>query len=82
MARTGRPPKYTGNLKRHIVGLIRQHNASTAMAILNASNRSSLAQLRRLRLVPKPLGISMPTLLGYAKAAGVALKVGRPSKAA
>lgn len=82
MARTGRPPKYTGNLKRHIVGLIRQHNASNAMAILNASPRSALAKQRNKSLVPQPLGISMPTLLGYAKQAKVALKVGRPAKAA
>ena len=81
-AKRGRPVVYKGNVRKHIVGLVRQHNASGAQAILNAGPRTALAQERNLTLVPKALGISLPTILKFAKAAGVELHRGRPSKAA
>jgi hypothetical protein len=82
MKKIGRPAVYTGNLKRHIVALIRQHNANGAMRILRADAKDPLARHRNLKLVPNPLSISMPTLLGFAKEANVKLHVGRPSKKA
>ena len=77
----GRPPKYVGNVKKHIVSLVKQHGATGARAILNAAVRTKLGKQRNVKLVPKPLGISMPTLLGLAKAAGVKLHRGRPKAA-
>jgi len=78
----GRPKVYTGNVAKHIVGLVRKHGATKARAILNAANGSPEAKMRSSKTVPNPLGISMPTVLGLAKAAGVVLKRGRPRKAA
>jgi len=78
----GRPVVYKGNLLRHIVGLVRQFNGQQAQAILNASAKSELAQKRNLTLVPKPLGISLPTLYKYAGKAGVRNSRGRPKKVA
>ena len=82
MAQRGRPPVYTGNVKRHIVGLIRKHGLTGARCRLNASPKSKLAKDRSLKLVPKPLGISMPTLGKLAEAANITLYRGRPSVAA
>ncbi len=73
----GRPAVYKGNVKRHIVALVRKHGASKARAILSASE-GELVSLRSEKMVPKPLNISMPTLLKYAKEAGVVLHRGRP----
>ena len=78
----GRPAVYKGNVRKHIVSLTVRHNASTAQDILNASPRSAQGRLRNLTLVPKALGISLPTILKFAKAAGVELHRGRPAKAA
>ena len=78
----GRPVKYKGNLAKHIVALVKEHNASTAQEILNASPRSKVGKLRNLTLVPQPLGISKPTLGKLAQAAGVSHRRGRPSVAA
>jgi len=84
--RLGRPAVYTGNVKKHIVGLVRRHGATGARAILNAGGRSKPAQeliaKRNSNLIPKPLGISMPTLLKFAAEAGVELFRGRPKAAA
>lgn len=82
MKKIGRPAFYTGNLKRHIVALIRQHNANGAMRILRADCKDPLAQHRNLKLVPNPLSISMPTLLKFAAQVKLKLHVGRPKKAA
>lgn len=79
VAKVGRPLKYTGNVAAHAVGLVRRFNATRALAILNAENGTEDAALRSAKTVPAPLGISMPTLLGMAKRAGVTLKVGRPA---
>lgn len=78
----GRPVVYKGNVARHIAGLVSKHNASHARAILNASPRSPLRSSRNVKLVPKALGISLPTVIKIAKAAGVELHRGRPAKAA
>lgn len=78
----GRPAVYKGNVLKHIVALVKEHNASHAREILNASPRTKLAKQRNLTLVPKALGISLPTLNKYARKAGVAHSQGRPAKAA
>jgi len=82
----GRPAVYTGNVKSHIVSLIRHHGLTGARAILNASGRSKdaleLVAQRNVELVPKALGISMPTLGKLASAAGIELFRGRPKLAA
>jgi hypothetical protein len=78
----GRPPKYTGNVLKHIVGLVGKFNGQQARAILNASPRSQLAKKRNLKLVPKPLGICLPTIYKFASAAGKELHRGRPAKIA
>jgi hypothetical protein len=53
---------------------------------LNAGGRSKPAQelisKRNSNLIPKSLGISMPTLLKFAAEAGVELFRGRPKAAA
>jgi hypothetical protein len=74
----GRPPLYFGEVKAHIADLIKQHNASHARLILNARPDSNRGKLRNLKLIPRPLGISMPTLLTIAESAGVKLQRGRP----
>lgn len=74
----GRPPLYKGNVLKHIVALIRKHNAATAMRILRADAASELGKLRNVVLIPNPLTISQPTLLKFAGAKGVKLSVGRP----
>lgn len=96
--RRGRPPVYTGNVKKHIVGLVRKHGLTGAMGILNASasaqasdyegdpaeceaaakaERESVKQ-RNTKLVPEPLGITLPTLSKFATEAGIELQRGRP----
>lgn len=77
----GRPAVYKGNVKRHITGLVRKHGASKTRQILNASD-GELVLMRSEKVVPNPLNISMPTLLRYAKEAGVVLHRGRPKKSA
>ena len=84
----GRPPKYKGNVKKHIVVLIRKHGLTGARRILNAKASArnkverELAKQRNAKLVPAPLGISMPTLGGFASEAKVKVTMGRPRKAA
>jgi hypothetical protein len=88
MSQLGRPPKYKGNIKKHIESLIRKHGLTGTRRILNAKvssrnkNERELAQMRNLELVPAPLGISMPTLGGFAREAGIEVQMGRPRKAA
>jgi hypothetical protein len=78
----GRPPVYNPDARAKIADLVRQHNASRAMAILNAGTRNrserKLVPIRVAAGFPKKLGISMPTILKIAAAAGVELRVGRP----
>jgi hypothetical protein len=78
----GRPPVYDAEARTKIADLVRQHNASRAMAILNAGTRNrserKLVPVRVAAGFPKKLGISMPTILKIAATAGVTLKVGRP----
>ncbi len=82
MAQRGRPVVYGGAKARHIVALVRKHRALGAMKILNATPKSELGQLRNLKLFPKKVGISMPTILKLSHAAGVELKRGRPASVA
>lgn len=62
----GRPPVFTGNLRRHIVALIKSSGLTGARAALEDEGTS----------------ISMPTLGTIAKSAGIELKRGRPAVAA
>lgn len=84
--RLGRPAVYTGNVKRHIVSLVKKHGATGARAILNAKGRGkanvALIAQRSASLVPDAIGISMPTLLKFAKEGKVVLHRGRPKVAA
>jgi hypothetical protein len=75
----GRPPVYTGKVKRHIVTLIRHYGLTGARTILNAERSDTRRTLRNLNVVPKALGISMPTLGKFAQEAGIALERGRPA---
>jgi hypothetical protein len=77
----GRPVVFKGNVKKHIVGLLRKHGATKTRAILSAVD-GELASLRSEKTVPQPLSISMPTLIKYASQAGVKMQRGRPKKVA
>ena len=74
----GRPSVYIGPVKRHIVSLIRRYGLTGAMKRLNARAKTVLSRDRNTNLIPKPLGISLPTLGGYAKEANITLYRGRP----
>ena len=74
----GRPSVYTGNVKKHIVGLIRKYGATGARNILNAEEGTENYALRNVKLIPNALGISLPTLGKFAAEAGVELHRGRP----
>lgn len=84
----GRPAVYKGNVVKHIVALAAKYNASNARKILNANPKSrsaverELAGKRNLKLVPKALGISLPTIGKFCEAASVELHRGRPAKVA
>jgi hypothetical protein len=80
--RRGRPHSFNNKVRRHIASLVRKTNATVAHAILTAPADSELGQQRNLNIVPDALDISYPTVVGYANAAGVELKRGRPSVAA
>ena len=69
----GRPALYTGNLQRHIQGLVRKFGVGGARTILSAPVGSAAAAARNKALVPNPLGISVPTLYKLAKLGGVAI---------
>lgn len=73
----GRPPKYFGNVAKHIAGLARRHGQLGAQEILNAPAGSELGAKRNLKLVPKALGISLPTIAKLASRAGVKFELGR-----
>jgi len=86
----GRPPVFTGNVKKRIVKLLKQHGNSTHVeAILESRNgvvgvskaERENAALRKAAGIEKPIKISQPTLLKIAKEAGVELQRGRPSLA-
>jgi hypothetical protein len=74
----GRPCLYIGTVKQHMLDLIRKFNISQAMDILNAVPGTELALERDLGIVPAPLGVSYPTLLKFAKEAGIKKKRGLP----
>ena len=79
----GRPVVYKGKkFLRHVATLVKNHGATGARAILNAEAGSDLAGKRSVKMVPQPLGISLPTLLKIAKKEGVVLKRGRRAVAA
>ena len=73
----GRPPKYVGALKDHIVEVCHDYTLSDVRTILNADRRTIEGKMRDTKLVPKPLGISMPTLSKIAKEAGIDIRPGR-----
>ena len=75
----GRPAVYVGAVRREIVRLVRAHGATGARKHLAA--RAGRGD-RNVKIIAKPLNISMPTLLKFAGAAGVKLHRGRPAKAA
>ena len=74
----GRPSVYTGIVKQHMLHLIREYNISQAMDILNAVPGTELSLRRNANIVPDPLGVSYPTLLKFAKEAGIKKKRGLP----
>lgn len=80
----GRPPLYFGVRKEAIVSLLKDHGASRTMEILNTktTKKSSKETLALAALRPasikEALTISLPTLLGMAKEAGIKLQRGRP----
>lgn len=85
----GRPAVYTGAVESYIVGLLKKHNNATKVRnILNAPKPkkgrqgSAEFQERDLKIVPKPLGISPPTIGKLAKRHKIKLPKGRPAKAA
>lgn len=59
----GRPAVFTGNVKKHIVTLIRKHGLTGA----------------RAELKKEKVSISMPTLGKFAAEAGIELRRGRPA---
>ena len=61
MATRGRPVVFKGNLKRHIVALVKKHGLTGARKVL----------------ADEKVSISMPTLGTLAKNAGVELSRGR-----
>ena len=73
----GRPKVYKGNVVKHIASLVKRYGASGARAILNADAGTDAAAKRSAVTVPNALGISLPTILGIAKDAGVKLERGR-----
>jgi hypothetical protein len=78
----GRPKVYTAAQEKYIAQLIKKvGNATNARKILHAK-RGKLADQRNKTIFPKPIGISMPTLLKIAAANGVELQLGRPKLAA
>lgn len=64
----GRPAKFSGNVKRHVVALVKKHGATGAQAVLAKEK--------------PPIVVSIPTLCNYGRKGGAKLHRGRPSKAA
>lgn len=77
----GRPLVYTGAVKCHMLNLIREYNISQAMDILNATPGTSLSRKRDVDIVPCSLGVSYPTLIKFAREAGIQKRRGRPETA-
>lgn len=75
-AKRGRPPVYVGAAAKEIARLAKKYGATNAMLIL----RSTSDDRRSAKLFPEAVGISMPTILKIAHAAGVEFQMGRPSK--
>lgn len=61
MAKRGRPVMFKGNLKSHIIALVKKHGLTGARKVL----------------ADEKVSVSMPTLGTLAKDAGVELKRGR-----
>lgn len=72
----GRPKLYTGKVETHIVSLLRRYGQTDARKILNAKS-GVLKTLRDETLVPKALGISMPTLNKLSQAHEIVVSRGR-----
>jgi len=84
----GRPMVYTGVIRQTIMTLLSSNGATNTRKILNSRNgivgvtkaERADAILRTDLGIPKPVGISMPTLLKIAGDEGIALRRGRPLK--
>lgn len=72
----GRPPVFVGKVKTEITRLIRKHGITGTRDIL-AAKKGELAEHRNAEIVPKPLSISLPTLVKLGQKAGITLKRGR-----
>jgi hypothetical protein len=77
-----RPLVYKGRLAYYIARLSGRVSALQAMKILNARVGTTLAGKRSAKLVPTPLGITMPTILKIAHRYNVELPMGRRPQAA
>jgi hypothetical protein len=75
----GRPVVYAGELEQYVVDLLKKtNNATIVRRILNAVKGRKYYDQRDLQIVPKPLGISPPTIGKIAKKHGIVLPKGRP----
>lgn len=72
----------TKNEQRHVVRLVKDNGVTGAHRILTASKGTKEADKRSAKLFPDPVDVSLPTLSKLARAAGLRLKRGRPSKVA
>lgn len=72
----GRPPVFVGKVKTEITRLIRKHGITGTRDIL-AAKKGDLVAHRNADIVPKPLSISLPTLVKLGQKANITLKRGR-----
>lgn len=76
----GRPAVYTGALEKYITDTLKKVKSLTYTRIFfNAKTGTKAAAGRNATLVPKALGISIPTLRKFAEKAGLEFPKGRPS---
>lgn len=73
----GRPARFEGAELKEVVNLITSHGLTDTRAILAANGRSKLSKQRDLKVFPKPVSVSMPTLGTIASEAGIQLFRGR-----
>lgn len=70
-----RKPKFDGNQKKHVIGLLKAHGLRPTQSLLAEKNNAE----RSVKLFPKPVKVSLPTLIRIAKDAKVSFKLGRPN---
>lgn len=76
----GRPAVYTGALEKYITDTLKKTKSLTYTRIFfNAKTGTKAAEGRNVTLVPKALGISIPTLRKFAERANLEFPKGRPS---